>query len=139
MKFNIKQLVNSIIISLIMTILVYIIFQSNISRLNLTPFLIVVLIFFFFGLFFFLIILSYYSGLTYRTERVLQKYEKWDSPKRVALTLIIVWISLCIYCYIFDYWIFLIFGISFTIVHIYGVYKRNLYRKELEMEMKNSF
>jgi Ca2+/Na+ antiporter len=78
------------------------------------------------------ILLIYFLTGLRKNEEYLRKVEKWDSPKRLVLMLIPLWIVCAVLYYMNPYrWIFY-YGIAFSLVYLHGAYLRNIYRRELK-------
>jgi multisubunit Na+/H+ antiporter MnhB subunit len=126
MKLRTKRFLLAIIVGTIVYILLG--FSRELPFQSLTPFWIAVL----FGSYCLWILLIYFLTGLRKNEEYLRKVEKWDSPKRLVLMLIPLWIVCAVLYYMNPYrWIFY-YGIAFSLVYLHGAYLRNIYRRELK-------
>jgi len=126
MKLRAKRFLLAIIVGTIIYILLG--FSREISLPSLTPFWIAVL----FGSYCLWILLFYFLIGLRKSEEYLRKVEKWDSPKRLVLMLIPLWIVCAVLYYMNPYRWILPYGIAFSLAYLFGAYMRSIYRRELK-------
>lgn len=131
MQLRMKRVLIATLVSItFVSLLLALASDDKISLLQLTPIWIVLLVgSLCFSTFLFFIVL----GLR-KNEEYLLKVKKWDSPKRVSLYVILVWIVIGIFYYIIPKIWFFFYALSFSIAYVSAAYLRNEYRKQLAVQ-----
>jgi H+/Cl- antiporter ClcA len=131
MQLRIKRVLVATLVSITLVSFVFALASDDkISLSQLTPFWIVLLVgSACFSTFFFFIVL----GLR-KNEEYLRKVKKWDSPKRVSLNVILVWVVIGILYYIRPKIWFFFYALSISIAYVSAAYLRNEYRKQLTVQ-----
>ena len=128
MNLKQKRVLVSIISGTILFLIFALYFSTHTSLLRMTPS----------GIFVLIVIYCIWIFVLYlvlgvkKSEKYLSKVEKWDSPRILGLTVIILWAIFTVLYYLQPKIWTLMFPVCLTIGYLSGIYMRNAYRKELK-------